>query len=334
MFRKTHILFGILLFFTIPLMAQGEEEKVRAPILDRFKKLHNLIVNCKVTTEYPMMPDIKPEKVITKKESGGLSVMATGTKIEHLEFSILENKTRYDTNLDSWDRKIESPYLDEIPFVEKRIRVCGPDRSEHFDRTKGVKVHSGEIRNDMGLPPWSIIDVALGLRKYEDKALLTEKSIREMTIEQPDSNQVILSDVDSDRLTHKLFFDKKLGYALTRYRIMRILDPNVVYIEITMGNFKNIDGILLPFTMHAVEQMSYKGKTYNSIEWDIQVASYRLNDPNNTAERYYIKWPERTRVFDYISGLRYITTKPTSEGSQDDVSDQPENSKDKEKSQN
>ena len=303
MFKNKYITFNIVLVLACSLMAQEDEKIVREIVLARFKRLHNLILNYKVTTEFHLPPGFDPQNAI-KRLGSQVMIIDTGNRVETKEFSVLENRTLYDQHLDSWNRKIEHPDLDIVAFTERKVDAYNPDRTEHLHVTKGVRTPRGEIRNDRTLPRGDI-DIALGLRRNHSPVLLTEELIKEMAIDQPNSDQVILRDVDAKGITHEWIFDRKLGYALTSYRT-RIPPDNWIDVEFVMEEFKNVDGIFLPFRISGMDRTSSNGRKRLVQEYDIQVAEYRLNDPTNTPERYRIKWPEGTRVYDMRSGFYFF----------------------------
>jgi hypothetical protein len=296
MFKNTYIIFGMLLTLAATTVAQQDESVLRDVLLGRFTKLQNLIVNYKATKEYT--PDLTNEEAVTK-HGGGFEVINTGNLIEIKEFSILENRYLYDQHIESWDRKITHPVLSEINLTKRKLNVFNPDRSEHlfvFERGRP----RGAIRNQKNLPKGDI-DIALGLRKQGQPELLTDMLIKEMLISQPNSDKVILRDIDARGRTHEWIFDLKLGYALTGYK--KLVPPdNRVNIEYIMEDFKNVDGIFLPFKIRSI----WKGKDNKILRTDnIEIIKYKLNDPNNTPERYRIKWPEGTNIMDTRSGIPF-----------------------------
>ncbi len=296
MFKNTYIIFGMLLTLAATTVAQQDESVLRDVLLGRFTKLQNLIVNYKVTIEFT--PQIINEEAVTKL---GEKIMVTkkGSLVANKEFSILEKRYLYDKHLESWDQKIKHPDLPKVNLTKRQLDVFNPDRSEHLRGFEKGRPR-GEIRNQRNLPEGDI-DVALGLREFGQHELLTDVLINEMSISQTNSDQLILRDVDAKGVTHEWVFDSKLGYALTRYR--RIVPPNNhVNIEYVMEDFKNIDGIFMPFKAKSV----WKGRDKKTTRTDtIEVMEYKLNDPNNTPERYRIKWPEGARIFDKRSGIHF-----------------------------
>lgn len=299
MFKNTYIIFGMLLTLAATTVAQQDESVLRDVLLGRFTKLQNLIVNYKVTTEFT--PQITDEQAVTKLGEKIIMVTKKGSLVATKEFSILEKRYLYDKHLESWDQKIKHPDLPKVNLTKRQLDVFNPKRTEHlrcFEKNKP----RGEIRNQRNLPEGDI-DVALGLREFGQHELLTDVLINEMSISQPNSDQVILRDVDAKGVTHEWVFDLKLGYALTRYR--RLVPPDKhVNIEYIMEDFKNIDGIFLPFKTRS----RWKGRDNKTLRTDtIEIIEYKLNDPNNTPERYRIKWPEGTRIFDKRSGIHFST---------------------------
>lgn len=303
MFKNKCIILKIVLVLACPLMAQEDEKVVREILLARFKRLQNLIVNYKVTTEFS---GISPQAAIVVREEGhGFRVYNTGTRIANKEFSILGKRTFYDQYLDSWDRKIKQPNLPKIPFMERKVSVFNPDKTETLFVYKDGNHPQGEISDRKTLPEGDI-DIALGLRIFRQHDLLMDKLIKEMTIRQPSVDQVILIDVDAKGITNELIFDRKLGYSLICFR-RRVPPENKVNVEFVMKEFKNIDGIMLPFKIRS-SWRTWKNGQEKTVRIDtIEVSEYRLNDPTNTPDRYHIKWPEATRIIDARSGISLIT---------------------------
>ncbi len=296
MFKKKYIIFYLLFVLTSTAQAQQDETVLRNVLLGRFAKVHNLIVNYKVTKE--LTPDLTDEQVVTER-GDRIAVIDTGTIVAINEFSILENRYLYDQHIESWDRKRRHIDFSNINLVRRRLNVFTPDRSEHLRVFESGRPR-GEIRNQRNLPEGDI-DIALGLRKRGQHELLTVLNINDMSIIQSNSDQVILSNVDAKGITHEWIYDLNLGYALTHYR--KLVPPdNHVNIEYIMEDFKNVDGIFLPFKARS----KWKGRDNKTLRTDtIEIIEYKLNDPNNTPERYRIKWPEGTRIVDTRSGFSF-----------------------------
>ena len=305
MLKNMYIILIILLMSVITVIAQDEEAEVQQVLIGRFRKLQNLIANYKVTTEWISEKDPKDA---VRKVGDSIGVTSTGVRVTQREFSVLGNRCLRDERLVSWDRKIKDKeaerYLQMIPTTQRELNVYGPDRTEHLlveKRTQRPANYRGEIRDRKDFPSDCSIGVALGLRQFDLHSLLTEEAVKKMTISRGDSGQVVLTNVDDKNITHEWIFDPKLGYGLTFYR-MRVPPENYINIEFAMEDFRNVDGIVLPFKMNQ-RWMNSQEVTFRSDTFE--VSDYRLNDPANTVERYHIDCPEGTTVFDTRSRIAF-----------------------------
>jgi len=305
--NKCSILILLLLILVFPLMAQEDEEVVRDILIGRLQRLKNLIVEYQVTSEYHLPPNINIENAITK--SGNKTIVTvTGIRNDSKEFSILGDRVLYDQFTNSWDRKLENPDLDKISFSERTITAFNPDRVELFTKQNNYDAGRGTIRNE-GQFPINDIEYALGLRTYMTTSFLTEDNINEMTIDILDDNQVVVTDLDSSKgKRDEWVFDKDHGYALTCYRRYEKIgdEKEKLGVEFKMTDFKNVDGIFLPFVVQGARYNYIDDQRSPAQEDDIKVAKYRLNDEENTPERYHINWPEGTRIGDARSQMSFI----------------------------
>ena len=101
--------------------------------------------------------------------------------------------------------------------------------------------------------------------------------------------------------TSEWLLDPELGYAAVRYRVYEKGDAKVG-VEYRMEDFRSVDNLMLPFKICGVWGADPNRPVRTET---IKVSTYRLNDPENTPDRYHIDWPEGTRIMDTRAGVAF-----------------------------
>lgn len=279
-----------------------DADVVRDVLIARLGKLSNLIANYDETIRYPpLLPGREP----VTKFGDGFVIINTGVQEYDHKFSYLEGRSRYDAHLLSHDRgdvKIDVPVSDTV----LQIRTYSKDRAEMFNRTKtrDSEITAGEIRNELALPKDPYLETALGMRIVGSGERLAAESISEMEVTFSDEVHVKLSPINEDRVRSELVLSPKLGYAPVSFTIHSAVHGRII-LQMDMSEFKNVNGLMLPHKIDAQRYAYYKGKEkLKAIAKTITVREYRIDDPENTPDKYRIKWPDGT----YIRDRRSETT--------------------------
>ena len=276
---------------------------VQEVLAARLESLQNLTVKYSYTHKNSLPSGLR-ERMLQKSEKtaviGRGGFLATGINTSQKEFSFLEGRARYD----SWLKERRLDREPPVPLRDNEFEVvsCPGDRVERLWRLEGSKVHSGSISHPKTSITYNDIELGLGMKSWRQDNWLTPADLRVMAVSLPDDDLAILRRVDDKGRTDEWTFDRRLGYALTSYR--RLFPPeNLPNFEVTAEKFKNVNGLMLPFLV--VSRMHYRenGQSQVTDEVRIEVHEYRLNDANNVPERYHIKWPDNTILFDERSGV-------------------------------
>ncbi len=274
-------------------------------VLARFERLQNLIADYEVTTRYA--PTSAPTDPVQKRGTGFV-VTNTGTRVTAKQFSVLQDRCMYRANDISWDRGFEHPYLAKIGSLYQSVYVRTSDRVETFSgNDRGPKHNQGSIRQTAPLPKFGGFELCLGLRMWDAPDPLTVKDVEGMALAKTEEGAISLRGLNHNDWANEWVFDPQLGYALVRYRAY-LPKSNTVFTEYVMEDFRPVDGLMLPFRVHGVWGLDPNNPRRTET---FVVKAYRLNDPNNTPDRYHIDWPEGTRVYDARTGTPFRAGKDT-----------------------
>jgi hypothetical protein len=278
----------------------------------RLEKLNNLEI------KYEESMDVTPP--ITKgllnvlsaarsRSNGGNIFITTGTQIHSKEFSYLDGLSLYkkdflnftpnlelDNALSNSDTSALSNDISEtIAYLNDRIESLSTIRQ----RNSGKIRNSGTIENKKSLPE-STIEFALAMRITGIDEMLSSESLKKMNLTLLNDGNVKLTKI-VDNYIIEFIFSQKLGYAPTSHIVYY---PNGQIIkQMDMSDFKNVDGLMLPNKIQCRHFFYEEGQQFQTRVENISVRDYALNDPNNVPEKYHIKWPENTDVYDARIGI-------------------------------
>jgi len=154
----------------------------------------------------------------------------------------------------------------------------------------------------------SNFDVGLGLRAGAEPYLpdwFTPEKIAKLPLRFDENNRPTLSQPQSDGKVFSWTFAPNHGYAIVKYSGK---SANGEPFEIVADDFRMVSGILVP---SVVTQRLLADDGSELIRWTDTIKSYTINDPQNTEDRYWLKWPKGTQVAD-VRAHRHVRT--TSDG--------------------
>ena len=288
--------------------APQETGVIREILEARMRRFENLIVEYSEWTDHSPS-GVPPISEVVFKTKTGRMVMTTGTEEMNKEFSCLKDMSRYDFQLKSRDRKLDREVY--VPEHARELRAFTIERVELLLEQKGADgsiKRKGEIRDRRPVPD-SALEAGLAMRLFTSEDRLNSTTLANMKMDVQEDGNILMHMRDQENLPHEFVLSKDLDYAPVAYR-MRTCDTNKVFFEIKMEEFKNVDGMMLPHKMELERCIYTKAGAKQLVQAKkIVVQEFRFNDPNNVPQRYRIKWPEGTYVYDERSGAGFKVKK-------------------------
>jgi hypothetical protein len=268
--------------------AAQDSQAVRKALIDRLGHFKNVSIDYRLTDITPASPAMEKEKV--QKEGKFKTITCCGTLNFKNRFSFLDGKKRYDSEIVSISK--DGKYF--LPPGGGEITAFLDDHVEYLVR--GLN-HSptGYIKSQLSLPPYSGIEVALGMRAYLADCWITLAMIQGSDLKIDEKGRAVLTWMDEKKRSHEWTFDPKQGYAVTSYTIYHSGDKKVL-VEITMSEFKAVGKMTVPYKM--VMKSRRLGTGEISREKQFEVVECRIDDPHNVPANYHIAWPQGTAVID------------------------------------
>jgi hypothetical protein len=126
MIRRVSVIISSVLIFFLSASAgtDDDESTIRAILLARFGRLHNVIVDYSVTEHLPIPPDMRPEDVVT--ETG---LLITGTRVRQEQFSLLGDLFFYSYSVQSWEPAVDDPALSRMLLDDGKTHILTPSRA-------------------------------------------------------------------------------------------------------------------------------------------------------------------------------------------------------------
>jgi len=272
---------------------QSPEQVIRI-LQERLRKLENVIVVYKTHVTYP---PLRPgEQAITRPEGRHFSIIRlTGTRDWVKGFLRLGDRFRYESKTVAIEGDPRGP--DWWPDTTTQITTYTPDVSEYLGLDRDNKPTRGVINPPRRLPSPEI-EIALGLRAHGQTDVLTPEALAGMLLTLPDDDTAVLRVADNENFTHEWTYLRAHGYALGRYH--RIPPPGkAVHQEAVMSDFRDAGGMIMPYAMTLASKTIRGGKVERvNIKTEATVVRYLIGSDKNTPDRYRLRWPAGTRLFD------------------------------------
>lgn len=218
-------------------------------------------------------------------------------------FSFLDGRVRRDV-------RIAEDFLDDVTanrIHEHAVRfaVYVSERTEVLIQPAPGRNYFGNILDPQPVSSNIHVDFAIGIRVANvDPGWLDAKTIERMDIRAADDRRVEASLTDHLGTIHRWLFDADKGYGLVRYSLEG-KDAGFVGMVIENGEFRNVDGLLLPFQIERAQYRKVDGEVKKWHSATIAVESYSLGSPENSLRRYSIQWPAGIPVYDARTGMAY-----------------------------
>jgi len=278
-------------------------ERVKEAVKSRLASFQNIIVVYKVSMTYtPPQKDVERLRQMNDaRESTNTTVaILSGTDKRETAFSFLRGKARYENTF------LERNYAGELGgFPELEIQAFPGQATETLQKDPSGQ-YRGVITERVLLPD-ATVEVGLGLRGVGQNSWMVDSLLSEMLVTGLDGKTALLEYVGPKGVKHRWSVDRELGCASTSYERILTKRNNKVNHVMNMEDFRKVDGLVLPYRMILLTLNTHGEEPPILEEQKIEVIEYKLNDPQNTEERYHIKWPQGAMVHDRILNTAYIS---------------------------
>jgi len=309
MFAVACLFFG----FGIPAMAQSPPEST--PLVDRLRRLQNVSVRLRTTISF-----FPSETFLDQSSADVQSKVIRGSFGYHDLFRFLDGRAYYDRVLGDETQRRLKEQKPRISWPIRTVTVVNHERAEIMTQSMDAPRPIGIIRNDWHLPDDSWVEMALGIRCFEEKGWLDVETLQRCQWERtPDGLlmgtwDIASTEVQRSRHLHRWRFDPRRGYALVSYHMAEGQDAFVVW-EVHCTEFKTIDGLPLPYKVSVRQLAEENGKPVVRIGQEMQIEEYAVGDLANTPDSFHVSWPGKAFVKDMRSGtlVKQATTGPISD---------------------
>jgi beta-lactamase regulating signal transducer with metallopeptidase domain len=254
-----------------------KESEARAAIIARVEALQNLSVDFDEVEQY------QPR----------YGLPARDPRQSHQTFSFLHGNAKWDFALDPQsielsDRFVSHSITYRNGHVELLDRMRDPSKSYSY---------VGDTLTNMEMP---VLEAGLGLSEGIEHITdwMTPEKISGMTLTFDQANRPTLTQVWPHGKSSWTFAPDH-GYALVKCSGVSHFG------EIVADDFRMVNGIAMPFSF---TQKIILGDGTEDRRWTVTVKSYTINDPQNTPDRYWLKWPKGTGVDNQRAGIYVRTT--------------------------
>jgi hypothetical protein len=292
------LLILVLLHFGCSTSLAGEDvDQVKAGIRARLAEMQSLIVGfseeqshlspaylfASLKSKVTVDPNVSPPIMKVNKFDSSFSFL---NGLARMEF------TELDTTVDPSRRD---------PIHE--VTIVGLDRFEAYDEfAKGVP-GMGYIKSIKDCKFDSTFDIGLGMRDYLTYSWFDDKSFSSMAAVSKNENETEFTKVDANNKVHRWTFDRRFGYALTKFEVY-LPKIDLVNIEIVNSDFREIEGVMLPFKMKLnTNYRNGAGKIETSYIDAFEVSKYNINSSKNDKGLYEMVWPAGSSVIYSRSGI-------------------------------
>jgi hypothetical protein len=161
---------------------------------------------------------------------------------------------------------------------------------------------TGTIDDRLALPP-ADIEAGLCLRAVGAQDRLNLTATDSYDLEPGTDGRIVMKGQRGRRIRDQWVVDPALGYAARSYRRV-ISDDGGADVEIIADDFRNVNGVTLPYLLTLKRNhVAADGNTSTWVTSKILVKEYKVGSPENTPDRFQMKWPEGTTVIDKRSRL-------------------------------
>lgn len=271
-----------------------DSETVRSLLEARLLRLQHVVVEYRQAEETLIA-------LGDKTEVNGVSVTFDDAFREKIcRLTMLGGDVLYDVRIA--DSCLDAVRSGEIAEPVHAVRLLTRERDEKLIQPAPGREYYGNVRDPSTLPTSLVMHQALGIALANREVVwITQGLLASAGLATSSSGDVEVEWVDPSDSKHRWLFARDAGMALARYSV---LPRNAVFETLVIENadFRQVDGVLLPFR---VEQRRYReidGQRRVSHETHIDVEWYRLSTSRRDDLR--IKWPPGVPVYDARTGTR------------------------------
>ncbi|MCY2924046.1 MAG: hypothetical protein NT031_01155 [Planctomycetota bacterium] len=287
----TAFLVGLLTAVQAVVAEDWNAAAAREAIKARNDRLGNLIAQYEITTTYAA-----PKPTI-RQAGQRILVTAGGVECERREFSILGKLSRYEADPIAVEGQTAPDF-----GRGRSVATYSPERSERLTLGPDGRPLTGTIDNPLTLPP-ADMEAGIGLRAFGSRERMNSKAFDSLNLQLGADGYVVMKATRGRRITDEWVADPARGYAIRSYRRV-ITEGGGVDFEVIAEDVRSVKGVLLPHLL-TIKQ-NYISPQGDGSTWKVSkilVKEYKVDAPDNSSERYSLKWPEGTTVIDKRSGL-------------------------------
>ena len=281
------------------------EKNARNAVVHRLQAFQNLSVQYLMLETYTPMPGVKEKVEAANKPGQPQSHVRFDASNYDCVYRYNQCSSWYETTL------IEDDLAALLPkFLTKHeIDAVADDGFERLNQAINRDQPIGNVspspKTSM-LRPRQSIDVALGVREWDQHAWLTIDDFQKMEIKiNRDGIAEFRQTDDSGKKIHAWQFDPQHGYALKTYTTT-FIDSGLKEVELTCDNLFKYGELWLP---RAINVRWFGPGTLGDQrvihELQMDVAEYQLNPATNTPESFHITWPLGSTVVHEKTGKNF-----------------------------
>jgi thiol-disulfide isomerase/thioredoxin len=281
------------------------EQSARNAVVHRLQALQNLSVQYRMLETYTPMPGLKEKVEAANKPGQPQSHVRLDASNYDCVYRYNQGSSWYETTL------IEDDLAALLPkFLTKHeIDAVADDGFERLDQAINRDQPIGNIspspKSSM-LRPRQLIDVALGVRVWDQHPWLKVDDFQQMEIEATaDGIAEFRRPSESGKKMHAWRFDRQHGYALKTYT-STFIDSGLKELEVSCDNFVKQDELWLPRIIDVRRfGPGTPGDQRVLHESQMEVSEYQVNPATNTPESFHITWPLGSTVVHEKTGKNF-----------------------------
>src|SRR5665213_360246 len=278
------------------------------PVLKRYDQLQNVAARFRFTRTYATKSIFTPAQI----KQYNLHPLS-GAYSYHGVFRFLDGRAYYDLITDEVTR--ERYRKEGLLYPDRSVDVMTHERAEQLTINTLAPQGIGTIRDHARLPSDSLIELALGLRCYEENEWLGRDTLQNCIWERTPTGLLTARLVRKDATpggppkVHLLTFDPARGYALTNYSVS---SQNDTFFFVDCSDMRNVDGVVLPFKIMSRVVANIVREEPVRERQDMVVEDYQVRSPENSPDSFYVRWEAKAFVHDMRTGalIKQPTTGP------------------------
>jgi hypothetical protein len=283
--------------------AVDELSAARTAMAQRVMAIQDISITASRLDRQEPIPDeiLQEMQDIARKEGGGVFVPPRLLAYDE-SLAYLDGSLRYERSLTA--STLAKARAERWPLDAQLIVTGTRERSEELVRKIGDDRVVGLIDNRIDLPSDVTLDVAMGLRLYNDPDWLNAGSFDAMVLKSTTATSSTVTLVTANGLLHEWVLDRANGYVPVQYCVFS-KDRELEHVDYT--NFKHIGDILVPF-QYTRKLLSYdeNGVQGTRDTATVTISTFQIRDPKNISGRFVMTWPVGSSILDHRTNLRLM----------------------------